>query len=115
MRIALSLAQDSAPRAWGQENRLPVDFIRVALIQRTDEGNDFPDLVVLEHTPKRRWHGLLWDLAFDQLEQGEIITAELPFVVEEGRAHAATATSTVAGRAAILQEQRAPFLDRLSI
>src|SRR5262245_57947969 len=63
---------------------LPVDFIRVALIQRTDKGNDLPDLVVLEHPPKRCWHSLLWDLPFDQLEQSEIITAKFPFVIEEG-------------------------------
>src|SRR5712691_8040668 len=51
-----------------KRDRLPVDFVRVALIQRADEGNDLPDLVVLEHTPKRCWHGLLGDLSFDQLE-----------------------------------------------
>jgi hypothetical protein len=31
-------------------------------------------------------------ISFDQLEQGEIITAKFPFVVEEGWAHATTAT-----------------------
>src|SRR6266446_4891041 len=51
-----------------RRDRLPVDFVRIALIQRTDEGHDLPDLVVLEHTPKRCWHGLLWNLPFDQLE-----------------------------------------------
>src|SRR4029453_6979725 len=94
---------------------LPVDFVRVALIQRADEGQELPDLVLVEHTPKRCWHGLLWDLSFDQLEQGEIITAKFPFVVEEGWAHATTAAGTVAGRAAILQVQRAPFLDCLRL
>src|SRR2546425_8635439 len=94
---------------------LPVDFVQVALIQRADEGNDLPDLVVLEHTPKRCWHGLLRDLPFDQLEQGEIITAKFPFVVEEGWAHATAAAGTMTARAATLKVQRAPFLDRLSI
>src|SRR5262245_14244837 len=98
-----------------KRDRLPVDFVRVALIQRTDEGNDLPDLVVLEHTPKRCWHSLLWDLPFDQLEQGAIITAKFPFIIEEGWAHATTAAGAVAGRAASLQEQCTPFLDRLSV
>src|SRR5215475_9589096 len=98
-----------------KRDRLPVDFVRVALIQRTDEGNDLPDLVVLEHTPKRCWHGLLWHLPFDQLKQGEIITAKFPFVVEESWAHATAAAGTVAGRAARLKEQCAPFLDCLSV
>src|SRR4029453_3036823 len=98
-----------------KRDRLPVDFVRVALIQRTDEGNDLPDLVVLEHTPKRCWHGLLWHLPFDQLKQGEIITAKFPFVIEEGWAHATAAAGTVAGRAAILKKQRTPFLDCLRL
>src|SRR6266567_685144 len=98
-----------------RRDRLPVDFVRVALIQRTDEGNDLPDLVVLEHTPKCCWHGLLWNFSFDQLEQGEIITAKFPFVIEEGWAHATTAAGPVAGRAASLKKQRTPFLDRLRI
>src|SRR5262245_15762396 len=51
-----------------KRDRLPVDFVRVALIQRTDESKELPDLVVLEHTPKRCWHSLLWDLPFDQLK-----------------------------------------------
>src|SRR5437763_12241444 len=93
-----------------RRDRLPVDFIRIALIQRADEGNDLPDLIVFEHTPKRCWHSLLWDLPFDQLEQGEIITAKFPFVIEEGWAHATAAAGPVAGGAAGLKEQRAPFL-----
>src|SRR5215470_13082028 len=94
---------------------LPVDFVRVTLIQRTNEGDDLPDLVVLEHTPKRCWHGLLWDFPFDQLKQGEIITAKFPFVIEEGWAHATAAAGTMAGRAAILKKQLTPFLDCLRI
>src|SRR5262252_7977630 len=96
-----------------RSGRLPVDFVRVTLIQRTDEGNNLPDLVVLEHISKRCWHGLLWDLPLDQLEQGEIITAKFPFVIEEGWAHATAAAGTVAGRAASLQEQGTTLLDRL--
>src|SRR5215475_4501045 len=98
-----------------KRDRLPVDFVRVALIQRTNKGNDLPDLGVLEHTPKRCWHGLLWDFPFDQLKQGKIITAKFPFVIEEGWAHATTTAGTVTGRAAILKKQRTPFLDCLRI
>src|SRR5262245_62731351 len=60
MRMTLpSTLQETSERheSGTKRGRLPVDFVRVALIQRTDEGKELPDIVILEYVRKCCWHG----------------------------------------------------------
>src|ERR671923_286838 len=93
----------------------PVDLARVALIESAHIGENFPDPVVWQFLPEDGWHGLLRNLPFDQFEEGLVIAAEFPVVVQQRWAHAPSTTHPVTAGATGLQIERPAFFDGLRV
>lgn len=96
---------------------LPHDQSRVALVDRSNPGNDLPDLLILENRPENRRHLLLWNPALDQVKESLIVAAILPAIVKHGwgPGHPTSTPGTMAARTAGLQIQFVSLLDRLFV